>query len=171
MSSTNENTAADITKLADLARDIRVAMMTTFPPGRQPHSRPMYTTGVDPRTFDGTLWFMSHVDSVKNDELAQNPTVLLTYAAPDKNRYVVVYGTARVEKNPQKAKELWNVHAKGWFPGGPEDPSLTLIRCEVTSAEYWDGPAPTSYLLSLLKAVATGTKPQTTGEHGKVTGR
>ncbi len=171
MSQTTKNSAADITRLADLTRDIRVAMMTTFPPGRQPHSRPMYTTGVDPKNFDGTLWFMSHVDSVKNDELAENPAVLLTYAAPDKNRYVVVYGTARVERNPAKAKELWNIHAKGWFPGGPDDPTLTLIRCEIASAEYWDGPSNTSYFLSLLKAVATGSTPQTTGEHGKVAAR
>jgi len=171
MPSPNENATADITKLADLTRDIRVAMMTTFPPGRQPHSRPMYTTGVDPKTFDGTLWFMSHIDSVKNDELAENSAVLLTYAAPDKNRYVVVYGSASIVKDAAKAKELWNVHAKAWFPGGPDDPSLTLIRCEVSSAEYWDGPSTTSYLLSVLKAVATGTRAQTTGEHGKVAGR
>lgn len=171
MSDTTEAPTADIAKLADLTRDIRVAMMTTFPPGRQPHSRPMYTTGVDAKSFDGTLWFMSHAESIKNDELSENPAILLTYAAPDKNRYVVVYGAGRAERNPEKARELWSVHAKGWFPGGPDDPSLTLIRCEVQSAEYWDGPTKTSYFLSLLSAVATGTTPKTTGEHGKVSGR
>jgi general stress protein 26 len=168
MSAITEQPLADVTKLAELTRDIRVAMMTTFPPGRSPHARPMYTTGVDPATFDGTLWFMSHADSVKNDELVENPAILLTYAAPDRNRYVVVYGTGSVERNPAKAKELWNVHAQGWFPGGPDDPSLTLIRVEVANAEYWDGPSNTSYFLGLLKAVATGTKPKTNGEHGKV---
>lgn len=168
MNTSSENTTSDISKLAELTRDIRVAMMTTFPPGRAPHARPMYTTGVDPKTFDGTLWFMSHAESVKNDELATNSAVLLTYAAPDKNRYIAISGKADVVRDPAKAKELWNVHAKAWFPGGPEDSSLTLIRVEVGDAEYWDGPSQTSYLLSVLKAVVTGTKAQTTGEHGVV---
>jgi general stress protein 26 len=168
MNAPSHDPHSDISKLAELTREIRVAMMTTFPHGRAPHARPMYTTGVDSKTFDGTLWFMSHAESAKNDELQQNPAVLLTYAAPDKNRYVAISGNARVERNPAKAKELWNVHAKAWFPEGPEDPTLTLIRVEVTSAEYWDGPSMTSYLFSMVKAMATGTRAQTTGEHGTV---
>lgn len=165
-----EHTSSDLSKLVELTRDVRVAMMTTFPPGKPPHARPMYTTGLDPKSFDGTLWFMSHVESVKNDELAANPAVLLTYAAPDKNRYVAVSGKARVVRDPAKAKELWNVHAKAWFPGGPDDPSLTLIGVEIQSGEYWDCPSNTSYLLSVFKAVVTGTKASTTGEHGTVKG-
>ncbi len=168
MKTTHDAKADDISRLVELTRDIRVAMLTTFPSGRPPHARPMYTTGLEAETFDGVLWFMSGADSVKNDELRQNPDVLLTYAAPESNRYVAVYGTARVEKNPDKARELWNVHAKAWFPEGPDDPNLTLIAVTVQSAEYWDGPSHVSYLLHLLKAVATGNPPEVSGQHGRV---
>lgn len=159
----------DIAKLAELVQDIRVAMLTTFAPhGGKPHSRPMYTQKVDTLKFSGTLWFMTDVDSPKVDEVIANQEVVLTYAAPDKNRFVVVTGMADVEKNPDVARELWNVHAKGWWPGGPDDPSLILIRVDVTSAEFWDGPSKVSYLFSLLKAVAKGQRVQVGGEHGKI---
>lgn len=160
--------AADFAKLAELIQDVRVAMLTTFPDDAPPHVRPMYTQAVDPKAFDGTLWFMTDADSAKVHELAKNRGVLVTYSAPDKNRYVVVRGTGTVERNPEKAKELWNVHAKGWYPGGPDDPTLRLIRVHVEMAEYWDGPSSTMYMLKLLKAVVTGSRIQTYGDHGQI---
>ncbi|WP_425613749.1 pyridoxamine 5'-phosphate oxidase family protein [Anatilimnocola sp. NA78] len=163
---TGEESHGDIEKLAELISDIRVAMLTTFPRGGKPHARPMYTQKLDAKDFDGTLWFMTDAESVKVAELEANPDVLITYAAPSKNRYVVVTGTARSERNPEKAHELWNIHAKGWYPAGPDDPNLALLRVHVGSAEFWDGPSNTSYMLNLLKAVVTGTRIDTTGKHG-----
>ncbi|QEL14496.1 pyridoxamine 5'-phosphate oxidase family protein [Limnoglobus roseus] len=159
----------DLAKLVELVKDVRVAMMTTHSPdGGKLHSRPMYTHKIDATKFDGTLWFMTDIDSPKVEELVQHHDVLLTYAAPEKNRYVVVSGEVSVEKNPEVARELWNVHAKGWWPGGPDDPKLGLIRVHVTSAEYWDGPSKVSYLFSLLKAVVKGNRVDVGGEHGKI---
>lgn len=158
----------DIAKLVELISDVRVAMLTTFPRGGKPHARPMYTQQLDAEHFDGTLWFMTDAESVKVAELDANPDVLITYSAPSKNRYVVVTGQARAEHNPEKARELWNIHAKGWYPDGPEDPNLALIRVHATSAEYWDGPSNTSYLLNLFTAVMSGTRVETTGKHGKL---
>jgi general stress protein 26 len=144
-------------KLAELIQDIRVAMFTTFTVDG-PHARPMYTHNVKPDLFDGTLWFMTDRNTPKVEQLAANQRVLITYGAPGENRYVAVYGRATPESNPEKARELWNIHAKGWWPGGPEDPNLTLIRVAVETAEYWDGPSSTSYMFHLLKAVATHTR-------------
>lgn len=161
-----EDTDHDIHKLAELISDIRVAMLTTFPPGKRPHARPMYTQKLDTENFDGTLWFMTDAESVKVAELIANPQVLITYAAPTKNRFVVVTGTARSEWNPEVAHELWNIHAKAWYPDGPDDPHLALIRVQVESAEYWDGPSQSSYFLNLLTAVVRGKRMETTGRHG-----
>ncbi len=164
--SREEDTDHDIHKLAELISDIRVAMLTTFPRSGKPHARPMYTQELDAKNFDGTLWFMTDAESLKVAELETNPAVLLTYSAPNKNRFVVVTGQARSECNPEKARELWNIHAKGWYPEGPEDPNLALLRVTVSSAEYWDGPSNASYLLNLLGAVVSGTRVQTAGKHG-----
>ncbi len=165
----------DFHKLAELIKDVRVAMMQTQRaddagrPAFPPRARPMYTQKLEPDVFNGELWFFTDADSVKVMELEFDPRVLLTYASPEKNQFVVVAGTARAEQNEAKARELWNIHGKGWWPDGPESPNLALIHVYVQSAEYWDGPSNASYMLSLLKAVVTGDRIKPRGEHGKVT--
>ncbi|HYD01948.1 MAG TPA: pyridoxamine 5'-phosphate oxidase family protein [Phycisphaerales bacterium] len=164
--------SVDYRKVADLIKGVRVAMLTTFDPSdpARPHIRPMYTQEVDPGAFTGELWFMSDTRSAKVHQINAEHRVALTYAAPDKNRYIVVHGMATCERNPDKAKELWNVHAKAWWPGGPEDPNLTLVCVRVESAEYWDGPSSTSYMISLIKSVATGKPIDLNTDHGIVGG-
>jgi general stress protein 26 len=161
---------SDARKLAELIKDIRVAMFATNQTNKDwPHVRPMYTTACDPDTFDGDLWFMTSKSSTKVSEIEKDQRVVLTYADYGKNRFVAVMGLANVEKNAEKAKELWNVHAKGWYPEGPSDPDLMLIRVRVESAEYWDGPSKTAYMLSLAQALLTHEKVKVkTGEHGAV---
>lgn len=169
-----EPTNNDFSKLAELIKDVRVAMMQTFTVGGSGgglmpvHVRPMYTQKLDPATFSGELWFFTDASSEKIREIESNEAVLLTYASPDKNRYVVLSGRGHCERNPAKAKELWNVHAKGWWPDGPESPSLELIRVTVSKAEYWDGPSNLSYMISLLKAVGSGERIELSTTHGHV---
>lgn len=155
-------------KLLELIKDIRVAMLVTYRPDGSPHARPMYTQ--KPLEGDDALWFMTDAASPKLEEIEQSHSVLLTYADPKTNNYVVVQGRASVLHDPETAKKLWNIHAQGWYPGGPDDPSLRLIRIDPTGAEWWDGPSNTSYFLNLAKAVVTGTRVNTYGDHGQ-TGR
>lgn len=165
MPNMHNEVAADTARLAELIQGIRVAMFTTIGLDGQPHTRPMYTQQAE---FDGDLWFFTDAQGAKVNELRNDSQVLITYDNAGQNRYVAVRGRAQVVRDPVKAKELWNLHAKGWWPGGPDDPNLALIRVEVDSAEYWEGPSHTGYFLSLLKAVATGTRVDPMGEHGTV---
>jgi general stress protein 26 len=166
--------SGDFRKLADLIKDVRVAMMHTSLDDlgaggmTRPQVRPMYTQRLDPASFRGELWFFTDASSRKVSEIADNSAIMLTYAAPDKNVYAAAFGTATCERNEQEARELWNIHAKGWWPEGPASPSLMLIRVQVQTAEYWEGPSSTSYMLSLLKAVALGQRVAPGGSHGRV---
>lgn len=183
--------AGNTRTLAEIIRDIRVAMITTtvtpaLAPGigsavqaaptqagridlRQgTHTRPMYNQPIDPETFAGELFYMTSAASRLVHEIAGDARVLISYAAPDRNRYAVIHGIGECVRDPVKARELWNIHAKGWWPNGPDDPELMILRVSVESAEYWDGPSNTSYLLSLLKAVVVGERVQVRGEHGVV---
>lgn len=151
---------SDLHRLAELIKDIRVAMMTTFPSRPTEHfchTRPMYTQRVDPATFKGELIFLTDNHTGKVREIANEDRVLLTYAEPAHNRFVSVLGHATTERNPTKVRELWNLMLKAWWPAGPDDPSITVIRVQVESAEYWDGPSNALFTLQVLKSLVTGT--------------
>jgi general stress protein 26 len=126
-----------IEQLADLIRDVDIAMFTTTGVDGRLYSRPLGTQEVD---FDGDLWFATAADSPKVAEIALNPRVNVAYASPSKNSYVSVAGTARVVHDRAKIEELWSPAMKLFFPGGKDDPNLRLIHVSAESAEYWDGP-------------------------------
>ena len=161
--STSNTHSDDNQKLLTLIKDIRVAMMTTFTADGGLHTRPMWTQNPDDAE-PGTLWFMTQLDSAKVQELEARPVIHVTYSDLGSNNYVSVRGAGDVVRDPERIKEMWNIHAKAWFPNGPDDPNLGLIRVRTEHAEYWDGPSKPAYALSLLKAVVTGERPYG-GEH------
>jgi general stress protein 26 len=55
--------------------------------------------------------------------------------------------------------------AQAWFPGGPTDPRLALLRVTVEHGEYWDAAGRVVPFLSMLKAAVTHTEPRHAGEH------
>ena len=126
-----------IEQLADLIRDVDIAMFTTTGGDGRLYSRPLGTQEV---AFDGDLWFATSADSPKVAEIALNPRVNVAYASPSKNTYVSVAGTAQVVHDRAKIEELWSPAMKLFFPGGKDDPNLRLIHVRAESAEYWDGP-------------------------------
>src|ERR1700760_2397253 len=80
-------------KIAELVKDIRIAMMTTVARDGTMSSRPM---AVQNTPFDGTLWFLTRDDSGKVDEVGQDDHVTLTFAEPKNSKYIAVKGTANV---------------------------------------------------------------------------
>ena len=68
-------------------------------------------------------------------------------------------GRAELVRDPVKAKALWHASYRAYFPNGPDDPDMVLIRVHVEDAEYWDPPSGLMrQLLGLAKAVATGQR-------------
>jgi general stress protein 26 len=156
---------AAIQKLGEMIQEIEVAMLTTVDADGTLRSRPMVTQRT---VFDGDLWFFTRADSAKVDEVRRAETVNLSYAAPDKQRYVSVSGTARLVRDRPKAEALWNPFLKAWFPGGLDDPDLALLKVSVERAEYWDSPSSAVvHLVGFVKALATG-QPYKPGENEKV---
>jgi general stress protein 26 len=122
-------------KLGNLIEDIRIAMMTTAAGDGSFDSRPMAT---QKKKFDGTLWFLTPQASEKVREIADDAHVSLLYADPSDSKYVSVKGRGFVSKDKQKIHELWNPMYQAWFPGGEDDPQITVLRVDVTEADYWE---------------------------------
>jgi general stress protein 26 len=155
----------DRAKVVELIRAIRVALLTTVERDGHFHTRPVQTLQVD---ADETLWFFTDWSSPKIDELHHDVRVSLGYADPSKNTYVAVSGVASLRRDPQKAKELWSIEQRAYYPRGPEDERLAVLRVRVDRAEYWIAPGRVSYLVAAAKAVVTGTPAGVIGENRKV---
>lgn len=156
----------EVSKLAALIKDVKIAMLTTVDQDGTLHSRPMATQQAE---FDGDLWFFTDTRSGKVDEVRSEHQVNVSYANPDDNRYVSVSGLASAVRDQAKAKELWNPTLNAWFPEGLDDPNLGLLKVKVEKAEYWDTPSGKMVqAIGFVKALATGERYEP-GGHEKLT--
>lgn len=143
-----------VARLRELVRGIRVAMMVTVDNAGRLHSRPMATLEVDD---DGSVWFLTAASAVKVEEVHQDGRVHLTYARPTMDRYVAVTGRAETVDDRSRIRTLWSPVYRAWFPKGPEDPDLTLVRVRVEEIEAWDRPGgAVGAVVGAIRAIAGG---------------
>ena len=143
-------------KVMKIARSARTAMMCTYDAGGMAHGRPMVAVDYE----DDALWFFTQSDSRKLDEIDRDPRVTLTYADQSANDWLSIQGRATVTRDRAKAKELWSEPMRTWFPDGPEDDKIAMIRVEADSAEYWDSPSGiVVFAYGYVKSVLTGEPP------------
>jgi general stress protein 26 len=153
-----------LARLKELIDSIRVGLLTTVDLDGSLHTRPIETLRCD---SDGTLWFFTDHQSPKAHELSHDVRVSVGYSDPSKKVYVVVSGHARILRDKALAAELWSFAQRAWYPKGPEDEHLSILRVTLQRAEYWETPGKASYLLAALAATVTG-KQAVVGEDQKL---
>ena len=156
-------TTDDSRTVAELLKGERFAFLTTRSPDGTLTSRPMTLQEVE---FDGDLWFFAERDSNPVHHIAASPEV--NVGAGSGGTWVSLSGDAVVVEDVAKKRELWNSAVEAWFPQGPDDDSVVLIKVEADSAEYWDSPGGRlATVLSFAKAKITGERIEG-GENEKV---
>ncbi len=141
--------------VTDIAKKVRTAMITSIAADGSLHSRPMSTQEVE---FDGAAWFFVARDSDLVAEVARDPRVNVGYAGS--GSWLSLSGSAKIVEDDVRKKQLWNEFTTAWFPDGPEDTDVVLIRVDAESAEYWETPGgKPRALLSMAKARVTGERP------------
>ncbi len=151
----NDKAAKD--KLVSLIKDARIAMLTTRHADGTMHSRPMGTVEAE---FDGHLWFFTDNDAEMVQDLQKIPDVAVTYSDERKQNYVSITGKAEILHDKAKVKDLWSEFLRVWFPKGPDDPRIALLKIDVQMAEYWDAPSSTMlHAYGYVKALTTGERP------------
>ena len=144
----------EISRLAELAKGIRIAMLTTVDEEGHFISVPMAQQEVE---FDGDLWFFAERDSRVVRNLTLNPHLGVTLSSSD--TWISIDGDGEVVQDPAKARELWNSWVEAWLPQGPDDPNVVLIKVTGHGAEYWDTPGGrAASILSFAKAKITGKR-------------
>ena len=127
-----------ISRVWDVIEKARVGMLTTkFGGGLR--ARPL-----EARTDRdaGIIWFVTDVRGAKDDEIGADHDIGLVFFIDESDRaYLSITGRAVVTRDTAKTKEIWKTTDDIWFPGGPDDPNVRLLRIEPVTAELWDGPS------------------------------
>ncbi|MBA8816838.1 general stress protein 26 [Microbacterium halimionae] len=142
--------------LAKLIDGFRFAMLTSVQADGSLVAHPLT---VQESEFDGDLWFIVAKDSPVASHLHINSQAGVSLSSKD--TWVSLTGTATLVDDDAKLKELWTSSTEAWFPGGPEDPNITLLKFNAEGAEYW-----TSEGSSIVRAakLLAGTRPDGTNE-------
>lgn len=153
-------------KLRELMKDIYFCMLTTIDDDGSLRSRPMSTNGQI--EADGSLWFFTYGSDHKVVEIEHHNRVNVSFAAPDKQQYVSLSGTAALVTDRNKIQALWKPDLKAWFPQGIDEPDIALLKISVDKAEYWDAPAGwVAKTIGLVTSIATGEEANP-AEHEKI---
>ncbi|MDQ8054189.1 MAG: pyridoxamine 5'-phosphate oxidase family protein [Pedobacter sp.] len=141
----NLSNESAIEKLKDLAEGKMCLFCTKE--NEKLESRPMGASQVDDA---GDLWFFSAKNSNKNRQIQADPEVYLMFMEPGKQHYLSLTTEVEIVEDQQKIDELWNDFLNAWFPGGKDDPQISLLKASVISGHYWD--EKDGHLIGTLKA-------------------
>ena len=102
----------------------------------------------------------------KNEEIARDPQVNLSFADAGDQKYVSVTGTAVISNDRAKIKQLFSMPAKAWWDSA-EDPNIRILKMTPDDAEFWDSPGNVISYVKMAAAAVTGSRPNL-GDNRKV---
>lgn len=155
-------------KLWQLIQDNRFPMFTTRSADGSLHSRPLTRQNRDADQGD-VLWFFVSRTSETFAELQGDEHVSVAFADPAKDVYVAISGDAQPVDDVEQKHRLWSTMNEAWFPNGPDDADVALLRVTIYEAEYWDvRENKLVQLIKMARAAVTQHPPENMGEHRKV---
>jgi general stress protein 26 len=117
--------------------------------------------------IDNAIYFLTDVASHKDDEIARYPNVCLAFADSKGQKYVSISGSAEVQNDRERIRDLWATPAKAWWDS-PEDPSIRILKVTPAFAEYWDSPGTVISYIKMAAAAVSNSKPDM-GDNARVT--
>ena len=122
-----------------------------------------------PNREEGAIYFVTDVRGAKDDEIEAAPEVCFIVIEHKDKAYLSITGRAEVCRDRVKAAAIWKKTDNVWWPDGPGDPNVRVLRLMPERAELWDGPSSSAVAaFEFAKARITGEKPNL-GENRKVT--
>jgi general stress protein 26 len=113
------------------------------------------------------IFFLTDARRHKDDEIARNPSINLSFADASAQKYVSLTGTAAVSNDRAKIRELFSTPAKAFWDSA-EDPNIRVLKITPDDAEFWDSPGTVISYVKMAAAAVSNTRPEI-GENRKVT--
>lgn len=146
----------------DLMKKIGFAMLVTRD-GDKLRARPMSAYLA---RDENMIYFLTGARHHKDEEIARNPQVNLSFADAGSQTYVSLTGTAAVSNDRNKIRDLFTTTTKAWWDSA-EDPNIRLLKITPDDAEFWDSPGTVVSYVKMAAAAVTGTRPDI-GDNRKV---
>ena len=157
----NDN-ARDVDRAWELMDKIGFAMLVTHD-GDKLRARPMHAS-IDRES--NAIYFLADARRHKDEEIAHNPGVNLSFADTGDQKYVSVIGTAVVSNDRAKIKQLFSTPAKAWWSSA-DDPNIRVLKITPDEAEFWDSPGAAISYVKMAAAAISGNPPDL-GDNRKV---
>ena len=154
--------AGNVDRVWELMNKIGFAMLVTSD-GNKLRARPM---SAYLRRDENAIYFLTDGRRHKDEEIARDPSVNLSFADAGSQKYVSLTGTAALGNDRAKIKELFSTPAKAWWDSA-DDPNIRVLKITPEDAEYWDSPGSVISYAKMAVAAATGTRPEI-GDNRKV---
>lgn len=153
----------------DIIEDFSVAMLISTGSDNVMQARPMSVACHEEDT--GNIYFATSSLTGKTTEIENNPQTGITLQS--NSQFVSLSGQAVVLNDRVMIRELFSPVWEAWFPEGPEQEDIRLIKFSPEQGEYWDmsGMNGLKFLWDAGKAIwqdekmVEGDDPET---HGKV---
>ncbi|KKC26364.1 pyridoxamine 5'-phosphate oxidase family protein [Sphingomonas sp. SRS2] len=124
------------------------------------HAEPL-TAQLDEDQADRIYFFVG-----RDNRLVPGGAAMAQFVSKGQDFFACLAGTVSVDNDPAMIDKLWSKPVEAWFPGGRNDPSLTLIRLDIDEAELWESDMS---LTGKLKMIFGGKiDPSEEGSHAKV---
>jgi general stress protein 26 len=159
----SDDTARDANRAWELMKKIGFAMLVTRD-GEKLRARPM---SAYLERDSNAIYFLTDARRHKDEEIARDPHINLSFADAGSQKYVSLTGTAAASNDRARIKQLFSTPAKAWWDSA-EDPNIRVLKITPDDAEFWDSPGPVISYVKMAAAAVSGTRPDL-GDNRKVT--
>jgi general stress protein 26 len=144
-------------ELEELLADHETTILTTRGPDGHFHSRPM---ALQSHRDGDEIWLATYAGSDKCAHIAVDDHVGLAFHAGEHDAaWLSISGRCEIVRDRAKVHALWDASWKPWFPDGPDQEDLVLLKITPEYAE-WVKPAggTLKVLYTMAKRAATGSR-------------
>jgi general stress protein 26 len=152
----------DQDRVWELMKKIGFAMLVTRH-GDKLRARPM---AAYVERNDRAIYFLTDARHHKDEEIASDPNVNLSFADAGSQKYVSLTGKAAISNDRAKIRELFSTPAKAWWDS-PDDPNIRVLKIAPDDAEFWDSPGTVVSYVKMAAAAVAGSRPDV-GDNRKV---
>lgn len=86
----------------------------------------------------------------RDNRIAKGGEGMAQFVGKGHDFFACLAGTVSIDTDAKQIDKLWDNRVEAWFPGGKDDPNLTLLRFDVASAELWETDVSLSGRLKML---------------------